>query len=68
MSYLNCIHALPGLCPGCQASYEEDPGAWIEFGDHPEGIARWEALQAEMAAYHAANPQTDVHDDSDIPF
>jgi len=47
MSDLTCIHA-PGLCPKCREEYDEDPTAWLEFGDYPEGIARWQRLQEEI--------------------
>jgi hypothetical protein len=43
-----CIHQPTGLCPACQAEYDEDPVAWMEYGDHPAGLANWRALQAEM--------------------
>src|SRR5262249_53714744 len=45
-----CIHAARGPCPACQAEYDEDPQAYLEYGDHPQGLANWRALQAEMAA------------------
>jgi hypothetical protein len=45
---LTCVHADQGLCPACQAEYEEDPQAWIEFGDHPAGLARWKPVQDAM--------------------
>jgi hypothetical protein len=37
-----------GLCPACAADYDADPTAWLEYGDHPAGIAAWKALQEEM--------------------
>lgn len=43
-----CIHSDSGLCEACQADYDEDPAAWIEFGDHIAGLAAWKALQKEM--------------------
>jgi hypothetical protein len=47
-SGLNCIHAAAGLCPACTADYDADPAAWVEYGDHPAGLAAWQALQEEM--------------------
>lgn len=40
----------PPLCPRCQAAFDEDPQAWEEFGDHPEGLRSWEELKRELAA------------------
>lgn len=62
---LTCIHAESGLCPACQAEYDEDPRAYLEFGDHPQGIANWKALQEEMAAEPEPGPAVDM---SDVPF
>lgn len=45
---ITCIHSESGLCPACQEDFDADPEAWFEFGDHPAGIERWEALQAEI--------------------
>lgn len=56
MDGLTCIHAASGLCPECQADYDEDPDAWIEFGPHPEGIARWKAEEAIQAEWERQNP------------
>ena len=64
-----CIHADSGLCDTCQADWDYDPDSYAEFGDHPEGLARWRALQEEMtaeAARIAALP-SEV-DDPSIPF
>jgi len=47
---LTCIHSDHGLCPDCQAEYDEDALAWAEFGNHTAGLARLRALQAEMEA------------------
>lgn len=72
-SGLTCLHMpepLDGLCPDCLEEYEADPSSWIEFGPHPEGNRRWEELQAEMAAFYKAHPQSSnpgVTDDS-LPF
>lgn len=47
-----CIHRpAGGLCPNCQAEYEADPTAWIDYGYHSAGLARWEA---ELDAMDAA--------------
>lgn len=66
MDDLNCIHAESGLCPNCRADYEEDPGAWLEFGRNPQGIANWQALQEEIAADQARMVQP--MDMTDVPF
>lgn len=47
--YMTCIHQESGLCPECQAEWEADPSAWIEYGNHPRGIANWQRTQAEIA-------------------
>lgn len=44
-----CVHTERGLCEACQREYDEDPQAWIEYGQHPEGIVKWEQLKREMA-------------------
>lgn len=63
---LTCVHTAAGLCPACQADYEADPIAWIEYGDHPDGIRRSRDLAEELAARPVvvAPPV----DDSDIPL
>ncbi len=69
-SHLTCIHSKSGLCKSCQDEYDIDPTAWIEFGDHPEGIARWKAEQERIAADRAeqeAMPVAEV-DWGEIPF
>ncbi len=48
---LTCIHSPPGsgrLCEDCQRDYDADPSAWVEFGDHEEGLQRWRLLQKEL--------------------
>ena len=45
---MNCIHNAIGLCDACQAEHDEDPIAWIEFGQHEAGIENWHRLQVEM--------------------
>jgi hypothetical protein len=47
---LTCIHAAAGLCKSCRAQYDEDPGAFVEYGDHPAGLGRWRRLLEEIAA------------------
>jgi hypothetical protein len=47
---LTCVHAAAGLCPRCRADHDEDPGAWLEYGDHPAGLERWRRLLEEIAA------------------
>ncbi len=63
-----CIHTNgTGLCAACQAGFEYDPQAYFEFGDHPQGLANWQAVQEEIAA-EAARPVTPYQPDPDIPF
>jgi hypothetical protein len=74
---ITCIHAEQGLCPGCQEAWEADPQAFLEYGDHPDGLERWRALQAELLdgaaadraaeARRAAEPSP-VFDESEIPY
>lgn len=61
---MTCIHSDTGLCPDCQADYDVDPLAWLEFGLHTEGIARWNTLRAEIAAQEPDEPI----DWTDVPF
>lgn len=61
---LTCIHSTAGLCPACQADYDEDPAAWLEFGDHPEGIARWKAEQERIDRNAADQPTMPLRDHS----
>lgn len=61
---MTCIHSTTGLCPACQADHDEDPAAWLEFGEHTDGIRRWEELQAEMDAREPAEPVAS----GDYPF
>ncbi len=64
-----CIHGDgKGLCPACQHDFDEDPSAWEEFGRHPQGLANWQALQAEIAADALADPPTERPDLTQIPF
>jgi len=64
-----CIHSDGAtLCESCFAQWAEDPAAYDEFGDHPEGIARWRALCAEMAERQRRLPDAPLVVDSEIPF
>lgn len=66
-----CVHSPDGicLCECCQESYDEDPQAYIEFGDHPQGIANWQALQDEMDQARAEEAALPVSvPDPTIPF
>lgn len=68
-SGLTCIHSDKGLCSACLVEYAEDPLAYWEFGQHPDGNARWQAklklIEEEMAA---AVPHQPSPDDATIPF
>ena len=64
---MTCIHTDDGLCPSCQEEYDEDPGSWLEFGQHAQGIANWKVFMEEMHAYHAAHHEPAAPDPS-IPF
>ncbi len=68
MADLNCIHTETGvgLCEQCQADYDEDPMAYVEFGYHPEGIRRWREEEASILADRVVPFTTPV--DQDIPF
>ncbi len=71
MDDLTCIHQKIGLCPSCLDDFEEDESAWHEFGEHPAGLANWEALQAELAAdaaCAAAQDRTPPEAWDGIPF
>jgi hypothetical protein len=58
-----CTRRDSGLCSACQADYDEDPLAWIEFGDHPAGQSRWAVEVAAAAACPAPSP-----DQTDYPY
>lgn len=61
-----CIHGDgTNLCADCQADYDYDPLAYVEYGNHPDGIERWRELQAEMAAMPIQDPSAI---DATIPF
>lgn len=62
-----CIHGDgTNLCPACQEDYDGDPDAWEEFGQHPQGIANYQALLEEIAA--DAERIAPVEPDPNIPF
>lgn len=61
----NCIHTKEGFCPDCQESFDADPDAWWEFGEHPEGIARWESF---MAQFDIGLDPSPLMVGDDIPF
>lgn len=63
-----CIHTTAGLCPVCQADYDTDPQAWAEFGQHPAGIARWEALEREIDEERQRLADALPIDWTDVPF
>lgn len=66
---ITCFHASLGLCSECQAEHDEDPQAWIEYGPHPDGNARWESLQGEIA--QAADDRANwnaADQDASVPF
>lgn len=47
-SGLTCIHVEIGLCPSCREEYAVDPLAWIEYGEHQQGILNWQSLKQEF--------------------
>ena len=76
-----CNHRIDGLCPACQADHDEDPSAWEEYGNHPQGQANWQALLDDIAAEAALMAQigddgfltddevkADRAADDDLPF
>lgn len=71
-SDLTCIHqqaeGLTGLCGPCVEAYDTDPVGYFQYGDHTEGIAAYEALQREIAQYHARGIEAPCFDPDDIPF
>lgn len=56
---MTCIHSTAGLCHACQSEYDEDSMAWLEYGDHPEGIRRSEELRRQMAERPSETMATD---------
>ncbi len=70
---MTCIHTTEGLCPTCKSEYNVDPLAYIEFGQHPEGIRRWQEERAAQEAWYteqnerAARERFPANNDA-IPF
>ena len=68
---LTCIHAESGLCPDCQQEFDFDPVAYIDYGDHPEGIERWAEVQKlmnEVTQYTGYSVPSHTDPDPAIPF
>jgi hypothetical protein len=74
---LHCIHQEHGLCASCRAEYDEDPTAWLEYGEHEEGVQRWEEAEEAMREWQeafrrqheaAVKAGWTPPDDRDIPF
>lgn len=65
-----CIHGDGlSLCQACQAEYETDPTAYLEFGEHPAGQAAWAAEVATMSAWEAEQKLLPHGEpDQEIPF
>src|SRR5262245_30822344 len=61
---LTCVYAVRGLYPECRAEFNEDPEAYIEFGNHPAGIERYRALLNELIRAEAISPDDAGH----LPF
>lgn len=64
----HCVHVERGLCGKCWDEYDADPSAYIEFGDHEQGIANWKAEQELIAKSAAESVQHLPCDDPSIPF
>lgn len=66
---MHCIHDESRLCPACQADYDHDPWAYLEYGDYLAGLAAWEAFRREIAEWRARNPiQPADPIDDDVPL
>ena len=62
-----CIHGDgTSLCGNCREAYETDPDAYIEFGDHPEGMKRW-AAELRLREVDLAGPPT-LPPDPNLPL
>lgn len=61
-----CIHSAAGLCRRCRELYEEDPEAWIEYGNHSAGIRRRQEMQEEIDAERDRARANQV--DNDLPL
>ena len=77
MSDITCIHAPPGvtgLCTTCREEYDEDALAFLEYGQHEAGEARWAAdWAAELASIEADQATMSQHAETyppgeEIPF
>lgn len=67
----HCIHCPAGqICDACRADHDEDPEAWIEFGEHPQGEENWKREEASILADMGTTPQgmADAISDPSIPF
>jgi hypothetical protein len=64
-----CIHAKAGICLDCYRERDYDPESWDEYGHHPEGEARTQALLEQIAADVAREEATPrPAPDPNIPF
>ena len=66
-----CVHVAGGMCPSCLADCEEDPIAWLEYGNHTEGLDRWRMLREEKAQMYRRQDEVEPEDaanDDDLPF
>lgn len=66
-----CIHSPDGveLCGDCLEQFEIDPAAYDEFGDHPEGLRRWNQEREAMAKFYAEmEAQPRYEPEPDLPF
>jgi hypothetical protein len=60
---------LTGLCPACQADFDEDGSAWLEYGPHPVGERNWADLRAELDAERRRVAAAGGHEpDPDMPL
>ena len=69
---ITCIHQPAGecgLCEQCAEDYAVDPTAWLEYGDHPAGIANaqreWDLIEGDRIEHEF---RESVYDDENIPF
>jgi hypothetical protein len=68
---LTCVHSIAGLCPACQAEYDEDALAFLEFGAHPAGLRRYRELLDEIAADQKRERRAEAGpypDEGEVPF
>lgn len=66
----HCIHQERGLCPACQADYDQDPQAFEEYGDHPAGLERWNRELQDILADMDQQGHRDLERqlDDEFPF